>query len=132
MRKKLTCPFCHEEFNFGFRKNAFSNKLTCPHCGKQLYVENKTFPYLIMAFVLYLCSYDMLNLIKSFGFSNFFTYALEFLFLMVVYFLLFTLTKFIFGPKLLYRVKDGEEMIRQRASVDEMRKEMKKKKQEKK
>lgn len=133
MRKnKLACPECGEEFDFHFMKNGWSGKVTCKKCQEELHVENKMFPYFLIAGVIFLFSDYILAFVAQLGLATWMSYVIEFVILLVICIGMITVLRSLFGVSFLYNVHSRNEFRQEKERVDKMKQEMKKKKSQEK
>lgn len=127
MRDKLQCPECGETFRFSFIKNAFSSRIVCPKCGKKLFVENKTFPYILIAAILFLAVDYVFPFVEGFGLSQAFTNILVFLVLAAMCYLLIIVCKYVIGAGFLYNVRCEKYYEQQKQDAERMKQQVSKK-----
>lgn len=129
--RKLTCPECGKPFSFHFMKNRFSSKTKCPSCQEQLYIENKMFPYVLIAIVIFLFSDTIFAFAEQMKMSSFITNILAFVSLLIICILLIIVFRTLLGDSFLYSVRSHREFKDDKERIEKMKKQVKRKQEKK-
>lgn len=128
MKKKLFCPKCGEEISFHYMKNKFSPRVTCAHCKESLYVENKMFPYIIIAIMLLFVTDTIFVYFDQINLQGFLRYLIVFIVLSVVCIFMTLLIRTVFGAGFLYKVRSRTQELEEQQRIEKMREELRKSK----
>lgn len=124
MKKELICPNCGKEISFHYMKNKFSPRIECVHCKESLYVENKVFPYILIAIVLLFVTDTIFVYFDQINIQGFLRYLIIFIVLSTVCVCLTLLLRFVFGAGFLYKVRSRTQELEEQERIEKMRKEL--------